>query len=133
MQWLRRQMWMRQWLMASYVLATALLGFAHHAVAAPQPRTPVNLSDYTLPDGSLPSFCLDDAGRRDDRTIAKTLCDACLLTAAGGLVAGDTVPAAHLAGSTERLRFPADVSRRDSRPAHVAHLRGPPVPVSTVS
>ncbi|MBL8792068.1 MAG: hypothetical protein JNM45_16370 [Rhizobiales bacterium] len=132
MQWLRHRAWVRQVVIAAYALVMALLGFSHHALAAPSAPSSADLSAYALPDGSLPSLCYDDAGRRNDGTASGEACDACLLTAAGGLLPGTV---ALSAAAALMLQAPASgpaLFRPDSRPPHVAHLRGPPVAIPPV-
>jgi hypothetical protein len=123
-------MWVRQWVMAGYVLAMALVGFAHHGFAAAGSSAPLNLSAYALPDGSLPSICFDDAGRRNDRTAQHSVCDACLLTAGPGLAAADAAASFAAPLASRVVVFIPAATNLAARPAHVAHLRGPPVTVS---
>jgi hypothetical protein len=64
-----------------YVLASAGVGFAHRPASLP-----LDLSQYTLPDGTIPIICggqsKDDGGTQ---RASKPPCDACCLTHAPGL------------------------------------------------
>jgi len=65
-----------------YALAMVLVGFAHHPGRA---SSSVDLSAYTMPDGSVPFIC---GGSETDGTPAAdgSICEACCLTAAPGLL-----------------------------------------------
>ena len=72
---------------ALYALAMLLVGFAHVPLATGAERGP-DLSAYALPDGTLPVFCATE-GTGPDQPAARhgpQMCDACLVTAAPGLV-----------------------------------------------
>ncbi len=82
---LRRNRLVRRVLLASYVLAVALLGFAHQPISLVRVA---DLSAYALPDGSLPFICgagKSGAGAHGGKH-ACAACSACLLTAAPGLL-----------------------------------------------
>lgn len=127
MQWFRRLRLIRQWLLALYVLSMASLGFAHQALILPAPAP--DLSAYVLPDGTLPVVCTPDMGDAPAGSLPHlnaALCDACLLSAAPGLLpcAGVLPPQRVAAAATARFTVVAQhlVPHR----GFIAHLRGPP-------
>lgn len=130
---LRQKVWIRQLVMVGYVLSVALLGFVHHALVMPSKAAPVDLVAYALPDGSLPSICLDDTGRREGRSALPDVCSACLLTAAAGLPTDTGAVASESISHLQQWHPSPDTLYPDARPAHVAHLRGPPLDVHQVS
>lgn len=119
----------RLWIAAFYALAMVSAGFAHRALPAAYPGNG-DLAAYALPDGSLPTFCLDGA---DQTTGGKTpqaasaVCDACVLTSAPGLEAA-TAPVCLTLPDAIAVRIATAVAEwRETRPGHVPHLRGPPL------
>jgi hypothetical protein len=82
MRQLRRNLFVRDFLLALYVLSVATFGFAHKPITI---ASSVDLSAYTLPDGSLPVICGGKNGPAGKHVCA--VCDACLLSAAPGLLA----------------------------------------------
>ena len=114
----------------AYGLAVATLGFAHQPLrAAADTRS---LAEFVLPDGSMPTVCDANAGRSDqgpDTPAISAVCDACLLTAACG-----APPSRISAASGPRLAIAVTISIASYRVkglggGHVAHLRGPPIPL----
>jgi hypothetical protein len=74
---------------ALYAVAMLLVGAAHAPVAGTAAKPAVDLAAFLLPDGSLPDLCVVDADGPGDHApphVAVTLCDACLLTGAPGLL-----------------------------------------------
>lgn len=124
----------RPGLMVRILCALALLciGFAHKSPLVGNPIPIQELASYTLPDGTVPSLCLDgDHGKtKPDGHHASTGCEACRLSASVILTApadsfGQPIILAldlELASTTDavelRLRIPAN-----SRP------RAPPLPM----
>jgi len=100
-----------------------LMPLAHRPVRQATP----DLSAYALPDGSVPPLCapgLDRGRSPNSRSIA--VCDACLLTAAPGLVVAglsltppSTLPPARLGTAHEAKRF-------EQRYVTAARPRAPP-------
>lgn len=77
-----RKFW-NEWRMAVRMLcalALVFVAFAHQPVAA-FPAQTIDLSAYTLPDGTVPSLCLTDSGDGDHHKSAwhGTGCEACRL------------------------------------------------------
>lgn len=83
---IRRLAWLRSGLVVLYGLAIAMLPLAHHANGSSSARTiRAELSDYAMPDGSLPLLCL--SGKSDNRKNTSPMgCLACSLAAAPGLI-----------------------------------------------
>jgi len=106
-------------------------GFAHRAMPVVYPGDG-DLAAYALPDGSLPTFCLDGADEKNGGKTpqaANALCEACVLTSAPGLEAVTTPVCLTLPGAIA-VRFETAVAEwRETRPDHVPHLRGPPLPL----
>jgi hypothetical protein len=88
---LRQNQWARKILLALYVLAAATLGVGHRPLAA---AGAAELAAYALPDGTLSLICRSTgSGILPDAKHACAVCDACLLTAAPGLLAAaDRIP-----------------------------------------
>lgn len=121
----RRERW-RVAVAALYALAMLLVGFAHVPLATGAERGP-DLSAYALPDGTLPVFCATE-GTGTDQPAARhgpQMCDACLVTAAPGLVPPHmALPAPPQAGARC-----AALPRRATRARavwNVPQARGPP-------
>lgn len=76
-----------------YGLAMALMPFGHRPLNLP---TGPDLSEYALPDGTLPVLCATTPGKPGQpASRSGVICDACLLTSAPGLVvAGLVLPPA---------------------------------------
>ena len=72
-----------------YALVSVSIGFGHKIPAA----SATDLAAFALPDGTLPVICAnsknDDSGNHAP-SAHLSLCDACLLTAASGLVSPDS-------------------------------------------
>ncbi|RUO99222.1 hypothetical protein [Hyphomicrobium sp.] len=92
MRQLRRNIVVRDFLLALYVLSAATFGFAHKPITI---ASSVDLSAYALPDGSLPFICGGKNGPAGKHVCA--LCDACLISAAPGLLS-DHEPPSELPG-----------------------------------
>jgi len=125
---LRQTLPLRRGLLALYVLAVATLGFAHRVPVAPA----VDLSAYALPDGTIPVICgtVGERGGTPGGHHARAACEACLLTAAPGLLVADgiDVPLPQWR-PTERLS-PGEVAQAISRrPANV-RSRSPPTVIA---
>ena len=123
MTWVRNQRLIRLWLVALYALSMALLGFAH--TAPPQP-TKIDLAAYVLPDGSLPSICLNSGADSDAPYISGPACEACLLTTASGMLpCREEIPAVGVVIADISFESAEDLVSV-YRHTHVPHLRGPP-------
>lgn len=82
---LRQSQWAQKILLALYVLAAATLGLGHRPLSA---AGTAELAAYALPDGTLPLICRSGgSGTLPIGKHACAVCDACLLTAAPGLLA----------------------------------------------
>jgi hypothetical protein len=115
-----------RWVVAAlYALTMATSGFAHRS-AAPIVQQSVELAAYALPDGTLPPICAHDEGAPASGHVAQAVCDACMITAAPGLVAAPqaTVPAP---GSTRLARVAADDGLFAPPTRHAPTSRGPPL------
>lgn len=76
---------------ALYALAMSFVGFAHQPLplaSATAQVTEAELAAYALPDGTLPSLCLNSGGDGEAPVAFGLHCDACLITAAAGLPTG---------------------------------------------
>jgi len=107
-----------------------VLGFAHRPLAA---TVPLDVSAYSLPDGSLPTICIP--GDIDDKNgkAAGQHCDACRITSAAALPSPSCDSAA-IAPPVERVAFAFTPERfhRLNFPPN-APPRGPPAfPISFV-
>jgi hypothetical protein len=119
-----RQRGLRLWVIALYALSMAVVGFAHRGTPA-SPSSGVDLAAYALPDGTLPTLCQDgETGKAP--SVVSAACDACLLTAAPGLLPCETLASSSPVYTDLILPAGDGVLGRDGRSGHVAHLRGPP-------
>lgn len=117
---------MKRWVLLTYVVAMAVMGFTHTASASPSLPSGINLADYILPGGALPAFCLDQGGQQKSDHLLKPVCDACLLTSSPGLLECENLAAPNMLRRMERQAFSDASGVLTARTAHVAHLRGPP-------
>lgn len=104
-----------------YLLLSGLVGFSHRPIATDQPQQTV-----TLPGGVPTILCLGNGS--DDRNtshVTVALCDACLLTAAPGLVARSAALAEPFPASILLPRLAAAVAP-NGRLISAAKARGPP-------
>ena len=123
MTWVRNQRVIRLWLVAFYALSMALVGFTH---AAPPSAAKIDLAAYVLPDGSLPTICLNTGDTGGTPQMGSTPCDACLLISASGLLpCRADVPTTHPVVADVTFEPAADFTSV-TRFTHVPHLRGPP-------
>lgn len=115
-------------LAAVVFLLAAVVNSHAFRLGAPQQAGPVDLAQYTLPDGTVPGFCLtpEDDGTPGNGSIH---CGFCRLIAMPGLPGGpaDTVGAPAFAVP---VAYGApSCGPRGQRTLHRAHARGPPVSV----
>jgi|GEM_PF-7090505 len=68
-----------------FLLAAVINPLSHRFVVAATDSP--DLSDFALPDGTLPPIC-SQAGSEDAPVFNGTICEACLLISAPGLLAG---------------------------------------------
>ena len=100
-----------------YGLAMLLMPLAHRPV---RPSTP-DLSAYALPDGSLPLLCSPAKGD-GSRSRTAAVCEACLLTAAPGLIVSGpplSVPVVSMRVALDAPREAPTIKQRfdsDARP-----------------
>ncbi|QCK88049.1 hypothetical protein E8L99_20960 [Phreatobacter aquaticus] len=117
---------LRPILAALYAVAMLWLGFAHH-MGQPGSAAAAGLERIVLPDGSVAEFCLPGADHKPGGTTGKSAlpCDACLLTAMGGVVgeAPGLPRPAEIGASLTFVLEPAIVAQQR---AERARSRGPP-------
>ncbi len=76
--------WTTRWAACLRILcAVALLfvGFAHQPASATQP-TALELTQYVLPDGTMPDICLNDMVDGKVKHVAPVKCEACRIGSA---------------------------------------------------
>ncbi len=123
---------MTLWLHMLCACAMLLVASVHQPptirLAASQGSDLFDLSDYALPDGSLPVICLTDSGESGDPAKVKhrSGCEACRLTAAPALLA----PSNAVYRSADYRRrvepIPEDNVRLGVAPRSPAAPRAPP-------
>jgi len=104
-----------------YGLAMLLMPLAHRPVRQSTP----DLAAYALPDGTLPLLCSPaKGGGSRGRTIVK--CDACLLTAAPGLIVTAPSVSAQVGLIRVAVSVPREVPIFEQRLGSDARPRAPP-------
>lgn len=111
---------------AVFMLAALFVGFAHRPLAIAQRPAPVDMTAYALPDGTLPEVCLGADGGGDGSSHGRaSSCDACVLSAAPGLLLADAGFVA--APGFRRIRIVPPPQRAvDARVSQAASARAPP-------
>lgn len=108
------------------------LGFAHRPAAAP--AMPMDISAYTLPDGTVPTICIPDEGTGKTGKEIGQRCEACRISSAAA-VPTPSCDSADVTHRVEQIAFvltPEHFHRLNFPPN--APPRGPPVlPVSFVT
>ncbi len=118
---LTRQLNERLFIAVLYGLAMLLMPLAHRPVRQSTP----DLSAYELPDGTLPLLCSPAKGG-GSRSRSFTVCDACLLTAAPGLIVGGPAISAPAVSVLAVLDAPYEVPSFKKRFDSEARARAPP-------
>lgn len=120
---LRRHTYARLIIAGLYGLAMLLMPMAHRPVR----QATSDLTAYALPDGSAPLLCSSLSGQSrgpNGRSIA--ICDACLLTAAPGLVIAGLMLAPPPATPPMRIGFATEPIVVGQKDLTDARPRAPP-------
>jgi len=116
-----RQLNERLFIAVLYGLAMLLMPLAHRPVRQSAP----DLSAYELPDGTLPLLCSPAKGG-GSRSQSIAVCDACLLTAAPGLIIGGLAISAPAVSVVAVLEAPYEIPSFKKRFDSDARPRAPP-------
>lgn len=121
---------------ALYAVALILVAYAHKPISLDLSTGTVpqaELAAYALPDGSVPVICLNGSSSGDGPTVGGAFCDACLITAAAGLLVSQ-VPALDVpALDRDPPEFPFTNQAYSSAPPRAHAPRGPPVVTDTIA
>lgn len=110
-------------------MAMLVLGFAHH-VPSLEARgiSAAELAQYTLPDGTLPDFCLSIQEDGSGTTVKKSGCVACRIGSALVPPSREDSSGVRIAVRLAPLWPPRDFVTPDSPLAAMASPRAPPAP-----
>ncbi|MBB4576556.1 hypothetical protein [Rhizobium lentis] len=123
-----------QWAVRT-LCAVALLfvGFAHQVPALSADAGVPNLTEYTLPDGTVPTLCVritDEAGKQHDTAAHFRGCEACRITASVLLpTPTDLVGSPMLLAATVELPRKAEAFHRQLFPRNIGPRAPPSDPI----